>query len=124
MDEDDKMAVSGILGESPERLRDDHMVSLVADWSGQIIAVLRGWLGHPYGHVEMFDVDWHAPPKRRVVASLWLIRTFEALCHSVGASGWTAQTAIRNAPMIRLLKFHVGAQMLPEVSQVFVKRWS
>ena len=122
MDEGDTVRVAELLHEEPTALRDDLMVSLVADYDGRLVAVLRGWLGHPHGHIEVFHVDLLASPKRRITASVWLLRTFEGLLDMVGARGWTAMTNDQNDAMIRMLTTR-GALAIPGGHQVFVRRW-
>ena len=57
MEDQDRVRVAELFNEPPEVIRDDYMVSLLADYHGRIVAVLRGWLGHPRGHIEMFHVE-------------------------------------------------------------------
>ncbi len=122
MDEGDRSQVAVLLGESPERLRDDFMVSLVAEMGGTIVAVLRGWLGHPLGHVEQFDVNREASERQRYMGSVKLLRTFEGLLDAIGATGWTAQTNAENEIMVKFLTRH-GASALPGQQVVFVREW-
>ena len=122
MDEGDTVRVAELLHEEPTAIRDDFMVSLVAEYEGRVLAILRGWLGHPHGHIEVFHVDMLASPKRRITASVWLLRTFEGLLENVGAYGWTAMTHDSNEAMIRMLTAR-GAMAIPGQHQVFVRRW-
>ena len=122
MDEWDTVRVAELLHDDPITLRDDFMVSLVAEWHDRVVAVLRGWLGHPHGHIEVFHVDMMASPKQRITASVWLLRTFEGLLEGIGARGWTAMTHDDNHAMIRMLTTR-GALALPGSHQVFVRRW-
>lgn len=98
------------------------MVSLVAEWSGQMVATLRGWLGHPRGHIEMFHVEPSASPRHRYQSCVWLLRTFEGLLGAVGAKGWSAMTNEQNAAMTRMLTDR-EAVILPGQHHVFVKEW-
>lgn len=122
MDDRDRVRAAELLAELPEALQDDFMVSLVADFHGRMIGILRGWLGHPHGHIEAFALDMNSPAKRRISAGVWLLRTFAGLLDAVGARGWTAMTNIMNEPMRRMLTTR-GAIELPGTHYVFVRRW-
>lgn len=122
MDEGDVVRVAELLNEEPDALRDDFMGSLVADDYGRLIGILRGWLGHPQGHIEVFQLDMQVSAKSRIRAGVWLLRTFEGLLDAIGARGWTAMTNTVNEPMRRMLT-NRGAQVLPGQYDVFVRRW-
>lgn len=123
MEERDHVRVAELFNESPAAIRDDYMVSLVAVYHGRIVAVLRGWLGHPRGHVEMFDVDYSASGRERYTGSVWLLRAFEGLLTNIGARGWTAMTGEQDDAMVRFLTRH-GAKALDGRQVVFVKEWA
>jgi len=125
MDEGDRVRVAQLLDELPETMRDDYMVSLVADYHGRIVSVLRGWLGHPRGHIARLHVEWDpqlASYRERYQGSLWLLRAFEGLLTTIGAQGWTIMTDEHNRVMRRFLT-RIGATAIEGHKIFFVREW-
>lgn len=122
MDGGDVPAVAALLSVDEAHLNDDFMVSLVAEWSGQFVALLRGWLGHPWGHIEVFEENPLASPRHRYQASVWLLRTFEGLLERVGAKGWTGMPHKRSTSAVKILQKH-GAVIVPEERHLVMKMW-
>ena len=122
MEDQDRVRVAELFNEPPEVIRDDYMVSLLAESHGRIVAVLRGWLGHPRGHIEMFHVEQLASPRERYAGSVWLLRAFEGLLDAIGARGWTAMTDEQDESMVKFLTRH-GAQPLVGRQYIFVREW-